>query len=94
MNEETTDYHDFTWPAMPLEDRKRLQVGPLYINAAICNECNFFVRSRNRYDYRSCKCGNVSVDGGSQYAKRTFKLRDYQDVLVQFDNLSESEKET
>ena len=66
---DTTDYHDFTWPDMPIELRKKLNTGPIYINAIRCKECEYFVRSRNQHDFRTCKCGSSAVDGGSFYTK-------------------------
>jgi hypothetical protein len=85
-----TDYHDFTWPSCSIEHRRKLDVGDIYINAVICNLCNFFVRSRNRHDCVSCKCGSVSVDGGSWYARRNGDSTSYKDVIVMFDNVRDS----
>ena len=39
-------------------------------NAAICNKCDDFIVSKHRHDFVSCKCGNVSVDGGQAYLRR------------------------
>lgn len=86
---EVTDYHDFTWPACSVEHRKRFGVGNLYINAAICSICMYFVRSRNRHDFRACKCGNLKVDGGSQYARRIGDSSTYVNVIVPFDTVEE-----
>jgi hypothetical protein len=83
-----TDYHDFLHPGSTKEDRQRFNAGDIYINAAKCHNCNWFVRSRNRHDMRSCRCGNVSVDGGSHYAKRSYKSRaEYTDIIVVFDDV-------
>lgn len=87
---DTTDYHNFTWPACSTEHRKRLNVGDIYINAAICKLCNWFVRSRNKHDMITCRCGNISVDGGSWYARRSCKDPDlYENVIVPFDNIED-----
>jgi len=37
----------------------------IFISARKCLLCGDAVYSRANYDYRSCYCGNVSVDGGS-----------------------------
>jgi hypothetical protein len=29
-----------------------------------CKQCNETVESTHRHDFKSCSCGNVSVDGG------------------------------
>ena len=36
---------------------------------ATCLVCNDTIISQHRHDYKSCSCGNVQVDGGSDYAK-------------------------
>lgn len=67
-----TDYHDFTNIDTPQSERRKLNVGDIWENGAQCLTCGDYVRSRNRHDYATCSCGNVSVDGGSWYAKRSF----------------------
>lgn len=37
-----------------------------------CPECNELVYSRARHDFRSCSCGTVSIDGGSDYTKVSY----------------------
>jgi len=69
----TTDYHDFSHLDTPKEKRRKLNIGDIYINGAECLECGWFIRSKNRHHMISCKCGNVTVDGGSMYAKRSAK---------------------
>lgn len=64
------DYHDFTAKGTPQAERKKLNVGDIWINAAECSSCGEVVRSRNRHDFRYCKCGKIAVDGGSNYCKR------------------------
>lgn len=39
-------------------------------NAVICNKCDEFIVSKHRHDFVTCKCGNVSVDGGQAYLRR------------------------
>jgi hypothetical protein len=39
-------------------------------NAVICNKCDDFIVSKHRHDFVTCKCGNVSVDGGQAYLRR------------------------
>lgn len=68
-----SDVHNMTHRGTPKERRKELNVGDIYTNAAICHVCGWFIRSKNRHDYVTCGCGNVSVDGGSWYCRRSFK---------------------
>lgn len=39
-------------------------------NSAKCLKCGDVIESKHRHDYVSCKCGNLSVDGGKDYCKR------------------------
>jgi hypothetical protein len=39
-------------------------------NAARCHECGGEVESRTRWDFVSCKCGSIFVDGGKEYLRR------------------------
>ncbi len=83
----TTDYHDFTWRDCSVEHRRRLHVGDIYVNAARCKVCGWFIRSRNRHDFVTCSCGAVSVDGGSHYCKRTGDPVNCEDIIEMFNNL-------
>lgn len=42
-------------------------------NAAQCNYCEQVIESKHRHDFRTCKCGRTSVDGGLSYARRLFE---------------------
>ncbi|MEP3295799.1 MAG: hypothetical protein ABJN34_08520 [Litoreibacter sp.] len=39
-------------------------------NSARCLKCGDEVESKTVYDTQSCSCGNLTVDGGSEYLKR------------------------
>ncbi len=67
------DYHLFCTKDTPKEQREKWNIGDYWVNAATCLICTDYVRSRNRHDFRYCKCGNVAVDGGSHYPRRLFK---------------------
>jgi predicted RNA-binding Zn-ribbon protein involved in translation (DUF1610 family) len=43
-------------------------------NQIKCLSCGDEIWSAHRHDYKTCSCGNVSVDGGTDYRKRSFKL--------------------
>ena len=66
---EITDYVDFTYVDMPVEKRRHLDVGDIFINQAVANCCGWVIRSKNRHDQATCKCGKASIDGGSWYIK-------------------------
>ena len=42
-------------------------------NKGQCRLCNDIIESHHRHDYVTCKCGEVSVDGGKSYMKRSAK---------------------
>ena len=65
------DYHDFVKKSTPLKDRRIINIGDIYINAVRCLKCNETIRSKNQHDFVTCSCGNISVDGGSWYLKRS-----------------------
>jgi hypothetical protein len=44
-------------------------------NSAKCLLCGEDIYSKSRHDFVTCKCGNVSVDGGMVYRKRMYKDR-------------------
>ena len=45
-------------------------------NSAKCLKCGDKIISKHRHDYVTCSCGNVSVDGGLDYCRRSFKEMD------------------
>jgi hypothetical protein len=40
-------------------------------NAAQCLSCYEVVESKHRHDFVRCSCGNLAVDGGKDYLKRS-----------------------
>lgn len=42
-------------------------------NKAKCSICGDIIQSLHRHDFRSCSCGEISVDGGHSYLRRTVK---------------------
>ena len=66
---ELTDYIDFAPYDMKTKDRRKLDVGDIYINQVRHTKCGWLIRSKNRHDYRKCKCGDLAIDGGSWYTK-------------------------
>jgi len=64
------DYHLFCNKDTPKEERRIYNVGDIWINAAKCLLCGETIRSKDRHDFVSCKCGSLKVDGGSWYIKR------------------------
>lgn len=42
-------------------------------NKAKCLMCGDIIESKHRHDYVTCSCGNLSVDGGTDYLRRNFR---------------------
>ena len=42
-------------------------------NSAKCLECNEEIESVHRHDFIRCSCGNIAVDGGRDYLKRSVR---------------------
>ena len=42
-------------------------------NLALCKLCGDLIESKSRHDFVSCKCGEISVDGGNDYCRALFK---------------------
>ena len=45
-------------------------------NAAQCRQCGDLIVSKHRHDYVTCRCGAISVDGGTAYLKRSGNFDD------------------
>jgi Zn finger protein HypA/HybF involved in hydrogenase expression len=48
-------------------------------NKAKCRKCNDIIESKHRHDFVTCKCGAISVDGGTDYIRRSAK--DLNDII-------------
>lgn len=44
---------------------------PILRNSAKCRICLEEIESKHRHDFVTCKCGEISVDGGKDYFKRS-----------------------
>lgn len=81
----TRDYQTFTTIDTPIAERREFDVGDIWSNSARCKKCLDLIRSKNRHNYVTCKCGAISVDGGSWYAKRVaMDLDDVEDVIIMY----------
>ncbi len=86
VQQKVSDYHNFCTIDTPKEQRRKWRVGDIWINEATCEICGDTIRSHNLHDYVTCSCGNVAVDGGSWYAKRSFQTDKYVDNIVMFND--------
>ena len=58
-------------------------------NQVKCLKCGDIIESKNRHDFVTCSCGNVSVDGGKDYLRRTFYNKDDYEELSIVENTEE-----
>lgn len=56
------------------------------VNAAKCLSCNQIIQSVHRHDFVRCECGNIFVDGGTDYIRRG--IRD----ISMYEDMSEVEE--
>jgi len=70
---------------MTPEERVIMRAGDIRINRIKCNHCEDVITSENRHDHKNCLCGQVSVDGGSWYMKRSFTTSsDYTELSIMY----------
>lgn len=56
-------------------------------NKAQCKLCGDVIESKHGHDFKSCKCGEITVDGGKNYLKRSAK--DFNNVIELSDTYDE-----
>ena len=49
-------------------------------NKIRCKHCNEIIESTSGHDFKTCKCGAVSVDGGYAYLRRCGTLDDFEEL--------------
>ena len=59
-------------------ERKR-KMGILH-NRAKCLKCGETIESETVHDFKTCLCGNLSVDGGKEYLKRSFQTMEWKEL--------------
>lgn len=66
--------------------KRRPKFQKQYVTVAECPLCGDILFSRARHDYRTCSCGNTSVDGGLDLFKLSWakkKPKSYRLVIIQ-----------
>lgn len=80
------DYRVFCPMGTSKDERRKLDVGDIFQNGAKCLSCGQVLVSTNRHDFNTCSCGNLSVDGGSWYARRVYGDENkYEDNIVYYE---------
>jgi len=87
--------HYWEYGQQDKKTRAKYNTGDILENAAECLKCGDYIRSNNRHDFKSCSCGNVSVDGGSWYSRRVFKDKEgFKNIVRYYDDSNPDESET
>lgn len=55
------------------EAKNRVIMKKIIKNAIRCKNCGDIIESTSVHDFKFCFCGNVAVDGGHDYLKRSFR---------------------
>jgi len=57
----------------------------MMIHGVVCPNCKDFIYSRTRHDFRTCTCGDTSIDGGqTDYIKLSAKnMKDIQHLTME-----------
>ncbi len=71
---------------------KKYMATVVVTNEARCLKCLDVVRSMSGHDFVTCSCGNLSVDGGTNYLKRSY--RDGRDSWEELSDTYEEERES
>lgn len=54
-------------------DRGLMDIPKIKRNSAKCAKCGDEIESTHRHDFVTCRCGEISIDGGKSYLKRSAK---------------------
>jgi tRNA(Ile2) C34 agmatinyltransferase TiaS len=57
-------------------NKKILKREVVVVNKAQCKLCGDVIESKHGHDFVRCKCGEIAVDGGKNYLRRSAKNLD------------------
>lgn len=57
---------------------------PKFKNKARCRLCKDVIESKFRWDFVSCKCGAIAVDGGNDYHRRVGNRENFEVINEPF----------
>lgn len=84
-NIDTTSDYLWLFPKwITKEERNKYFIWDIFINWAVCLKCWEFIRSKNKHDFKMCKCWAIWVDWGSHYIRRIWEEKDYINVIENF----------
>lgn len=56
-----------------MKGQRETAPGKIRRNSARCLKCGQDIESKYTHDFVTCRCGNLSVDGGLSYMKRSVR---------------------
>lgn len=59
----------------------------ILVNKARCKKCNDVIESKHQHDFVSCRCGEIFVDGGTDYLRRGGRNLDSIDDLSEYESV-------
>jgi len=62
-----------------MEDKESEKI---IVNKIRCKKCGEEIESTHRHEYKTCRCGAVSVDGGHEYLRRCGNYEDWEEMSV------------
>ena len=84
-------YRDLCPQGTPEAIRRKYNIGDIFLNQVKCLSCGEVITSDNRHDFATCRCGSVSVDGGSWMSRRLLKaVGGYEDQSIPYDDIASS----
>lgn len=83
-------YHAFPplvppFPPLPAEVRATVPAPRprILANRAQCRACGDVIESTHVHEFRSCRCGSISVDGGREYLRRLWKGGEWEAAAIE-----------
>lgn len=58
----------------------KISMEKIISNKIRCRHCNEIIESTSVHDFKTCKCGTVSVDGGHLYLRRCGTPDDFEEL--------------
>ena len=80
-------YHKWCNIDTPKEERRKANIGDIFINGCKCLKCGKTIYSTDRHDFKWCQCQSIAVDGGSWYCKRVGNLELMEECSVVFSDV-------
>ena len=63
----------------------------IIVNKIRCKKCGDIIESTSVHDFKTCKCGAVSVDGGHNYIRRCAdSIEDFEDLSKYEDDIADA----